>query len=105
MLVDDYLDYLHEDARRKILSASVATAIAVIAVTFKAYKKMMDGAEKACKRSPDKEACMRTFRHKAYKARIRSLEDKLEKCGNTNAPSKCRRYIRKTIRFLQKRIR
>ena len=68
------------------------------------YKKAMDAAEKSCKNTPDKDACMAAFRHRAYKARVSSLKGKLKKCTSTNNPGKCRKYIRKTITTLKKRV-
>lgn len=106
MIVDDYLDYLHEGSvKKKILTAAVATALGILGVSYKAYNKLMDTAEKACKKSPDKETCMIAFRHKAYKARIASLKRGLQDCAKTNNPGKCRKYVRKTITSLRRRIR
>lgn len=105
-MIDDYLDYLYEGTiKKKVLTASVATALAALAVTYQAYKKMMDTAEKACKNTPDKDACVATFRHRAYKARISSLKKSMNDCAKTTNPGKCRKYIRKTITVLKKRVR
>ncbi|MHA1623476.1 MAG: hypothetical protein ACTSVO_15240 [Candidatus Heimdallarchaeaceae archaeon] len=105
MMVDDYLDYLHEGSKKKVLGAAVATALTILGVTLQAYKKLMDGAEKACKDSPDKETCIITFRHAAYKRRVASLKKRMSKCTKTTNPGKCRKYIRKTITSLRRRIR
>ena len=106
MIVDDYLDYLHESSmKKKIVTASVATALAVLGVTYQAYRKFMDVAEKSCKKSPDKEACMALFRYKAYKNRLASIKKRLKDCTKTNSPGKCRKIIRKTITSLRKRIK
>ena len=105
-MIDEYLDYLYESSmKKKIATASVATALSILGVTYHAYKKVMDGAEKACKKSPDKEACMIAFRHRAYKARISSLKKRLADCAGTNKPGKCRKIVRKTITALKKRIK
>jgi len=106
MIVDDYLDYLYEGSmKKKVAGAAVATALTIIGATFHAYRKMMDGAEKACKNTPDKDACVATFRHRAYKTRIASLKKRMSKCTKTVNPGKCRKYIRKTITTLKKRIK
>lgn len=106
MIVDDYLDYLHEGSmKKKVIAAAVTTAIALLGTTYHAYKKMMDGVDKACKNTPDKEVCKAAFRHKAYKTRISSLEKGLKDCTKTTKPSKCRKYIRKTITSLRRRIK
>ena len=105
-MIDDYLDYLYEGSvKKKIATASVATAISILGITYHAYKKLMDTAEKSCKKSPDKEACMALFRHKAYKTRLASLKKRMKDCTKTNRPSKCRKIIRKTITSLRKRIK
>ncbi len=105
-MIDEYLDYLYEGSvKKKIASASVATAIAIVAASYHAYKKLMDVAEKSCKKTPDKEACMAAFRHKAYKTRLASLKKRMKDCTKTNTPSKCRKVIRKTITSLRKRIK
>jgi hypothetical protein len=106
MIVDEYLDYLHESSvKKKVATAAVATAIAAIAITFKAYKKLMDGADKACKKSPDKDVCVATFRHQAYKKRIASLKKSMSKCTKTNDSAKCKKYIKKIITSLRRRIK
>jgi len=106
MIVDDYIDYLHEGSiKKKVVAAAITTAIAVLGTSYQGYKKMMDAAEKSCKNTPDKEACMAAFRHKAYKARVKSLKSSLKDCTKTNNPGKCRKYIRKTITSLGRRIK
>jgi len=106
MVVDEYLDYLHESSmKKKVATAAVATALSILGVTYHAYKKVMDGAEKACKKSPDKDTCMIAFRHKAYKTRIASLKKRMSECAKTDRPSKCRKYVRKTITSLRRRIK
>ena len=98
MIVDDYLDYLHEASmKQKVATAAVATAVTILGSLYHIYKKAMDAAQKSCKNTPDKDACMAAFRHRAYKARVSSLKGKLKKCTSTNNPGKCRKYIRKTI--------
>lgn len=105
-MIDDYLDYLYEGSvKKKIATAAVATAIATLGATYHAYKKLMDAAEKTCKKSPDKEACMALFRHRAYKARMSSLKTRLKDCTKTTNPGKCRKIIRKTITSLRRRIK
>ncbi len=106
MIVDDYLDYLHEGSmKKKVVAAAVTTALAVLGASYHAYKKMMDGVDKACKNTPDKEVCIIAFRHKAYKKRLASLEKGLSGCKKTINPGKCRKYIRKTITSLRRRIK
>jgi len=106
MIVDDYLDYLYEGSmKKKIASAAVATALSILGISYHGCKKAMDVAEKACKKTPDKDVCMAAARHKAYKARMSSLKSKLEKCTKTNNPGKCRKYIRKTIAILRRKIK
>jgi len=106
MIVEEYLDYLHESSmKKKIATASVAVALSVLGVTFQAYKKAMDQADKACKKTPDKEACIKAFRYKAYKTRVSSLKKRLKDCTKTPSPGKCRKYIRKTITSLRRRIK
>ena len=105
-ILDDYLDHLYEGSiKKKVATASVATALAALGATYHAYKKVMDGMEKACKNTPDKDVCMAAFRRKAYKARVSSLTKRMKDCTKTNNPGKCRKYIRKTITALKKRIR
>lgn len=106
ILLNDYLDYLHEGSvKKKIVAAAITTAVSILGVSYQGYKKMMDAAEKSCKNTPDKEACMAGFRYKAYKARMSSLKNSLKDCAKTNKPGKCRKYIRKTITSLRRRIK
>lgn len=105
-VIDSYLEYLYEGSvKKKVLAAAVTTAISILGVTYHGYKKMMDVAEKACKKTPDKEVCMAAARHKAYKARVKSLKSSLVKCSKTNNAGKCRKYIRKTITILRRKIK
>ena len=106
ILLNDYLDYLHEGSvKKKVIAAAITTAVSILGVTYQGYKKMMDAAEKSCKHTPDKEACMAAFRHKAYKKRMSSLKTSLKDCTKTSNPGKCRKYIRKTITSLRRRIK
>jgi hypothetical protein len=106
MIVDEYLDYLYEGSvKKKVLAAAVTTAVSILGVTYHGYKKVMDVAKKACNKTPDKEACIAAARHKAYKARMKSLKSSLAKCAKTNNAGKCRKYIRKTITILRRKIK
>jgi hypothetical protein len=106
MIIDDYLDYLQEGSvKKKVVAAAVVTAISILGVSYQGYKKLMDAAEKSCKNTPNKEVCMATFRYRAYKTRMNSLKSRLKDCAKTDKPGKCRKYIKKTITSLGRRIK
>ena len=104
MFIDDYLDYLYESSVKKT-AAGVATALAVVGLSYKVYDKFMNTAEETCSKSLNKQACIAAVRQRAYNASIATLKNKMGVCGKSSDSLKCRKHIEKIITSFRRRIK
>jgi len=75
------------------MASWVAIPAAAIAASYIIYKKFFSKAAVACKKSPDKQECLKNFKTKALQAQIQKLMQSRGKCASSNEPEKCANKI------------
>jgi len=79
------------------MASWVAIPAAAAAAGYIIYKKFFSKAAVACKKSPDKQECLKNFKTKALQAQIQKLMQSRGKCTSSNEPEKCANKIDELI--------
>lgn len=84
--------------------AGVVVALAIISATYDWYESRMNKAKQQCKKSSNKDECMKMYRQLAYVARIKDLESKKRLCGKSDDLAKCQGKVNQKISKIRARI-
>jgi hypothetical protein len=86
--------------------ATAAVAALVITVSYKAYKRFLSKASRACrgKKFAEKTSCMNKYKRDAMKKRLMDLNTGMSSCSKTKNPSKCKAKIINKARKLKAKL-
>jgi hypothetical protein len=99
--INNYKDPIGASFKAGQASGMQAAAVVALAgaLAYKAYKRFLSKAAKACKGKSgvEKTNCMSKFKQDAQKAKIQAMQSALSKCGNTKDPTTCKQKIQAKI--------
>ncbi len=85
-------------------AAGGAAATIIAFMASKLYKNYISKHARNCKGKPDKVACMRSIKNKAFRMRLDKLKSGMSICGKAKNPDGCKKSLQNKISSLQKRI-